>query len=261
MSLLPRFTRILGRQPAQSFAAGITESSHLGAPDAALTMQQHAGYMDTLRGLGLAVTVLPADERYPDGHYVEDPAVIFRDMVFFCQSGAEARRGEADGLAAALSDLRQVHVTGDDAFIDGGDVLFCADRVLIGLSQRTTRAGAEQLAAALRSVQADLRVEFVEFSGVLHLKTGMTELAPGVIVKSPFMQTAHDLRFAEVVTLPEAEAYAADVLPLKDALVIPAGDYPTVEALAEQHYKQIVRIPMREFEKMDGGLTCLSLRY
>lgn len=261
MSLLPHFTRILGRRPATSFAQGITESTHLGAPDATLTLKQYDAYMETLRGLGLEVVVLPADERYPDGHYVEDPAVIFRDMAFFCQSGAAARRGEADGLASALSDLRQVHISGDDAFIDGGDVLFCADRVLIGLSARTTRAGAEQLAAALRSVQPDLRVEFVAFSGVLHLKTGMTELAPNILVKSPFMQTAHPLDFAEVVILPEAEAYAADVLPLNDTLVIPAGDYPTVQALAEKHYAQVVHMAMSEFEKMDGGLTCLSLRY
>lgn len=261
MALLPRITRILGRTPAATFAQGITESGHLGAPDASLTLQQHAAYMETLRNLGLEVTVLPADERYPDGHYVEDPAVIFRDMVFFCRSGAEARRGEADGLAAALSDLRQVRVTGEDAFIDGGDVLFCADRVLIGLSQRTTHAGAEELAAALRSVQADLRVEFVPFTGVLHLKTGMTELAPGLMVKSPFMQTDHPLDFAEVITLPEAESYAADVLPINDVLILPAGGYPTVQALAEKHYQQIIRVEMSEFEKMDGGLTCLSLRY
>lgn len=257
---LPPFTRALTRQPAANAGDGITTSVHLGAPDPEKMAAQYAAYCDALRQCGLAVTTLPADDRFPDGHFVEDPVVIFRDMAFITRPGAEARRGEEEALAGNLAHLRRVLIEGDEATLDGGDVLFCADRVLIGLSQRTNRAGAEQLKAALQSVQADLRVEFLAFSGVLHLKTGMTELAPGLLLRSPFIETDHNLNFSQVLTLPEAEAYAADVLPINGRVLIPAG-YPTVAALAARHMNEVIALEMSEFEKMDGGLTCLSLRY
>jgi dimethylargininase len=257
---LPPFTRALTRQPATTAPQGITTSAHLGTPDLTKMAGQYAAYLDALRDCGLDVITLPPDDRFPDGHFVEDPVVIFRDMAFISRPGALARRGEGDALAVNLSHLHRVYMAGDEATLDGGDVLFCADRALIGLSERTNAAGAGQLAAALHTIQPDLRVETVAFSGVLHLKTGVTELAPGVLVRSPFMQTSHDFSFAETVILPPAEAYAADVLPVNDALLIPAG-FPTVAEVASRHYSRVVALDMTEFEKMDGGLTCLSLRY
>lgn len=258
--ILPQFTRALTRQPAATAAQGITTSAHLGAPDLTKMAQQYTVYLDALRTCGLDVITLPPDERFPDGHFVEDPVVIFREMAFISRPGAAARRGEETALAVNLSHLRRIYLTGEEATLDGGDVLFCADRVLIGLSERTNAAGAGQLAAALRTVQPDLGVETVAFSGVLHLKTGVTELAPGLLVLSPFLHTDHDFSFARTVTLPAGEAYAADVLPVNDTLIIPAG-FPTVAELASRHYTQVMALEMSEFEKMDGGLTCLSLRY
>jgi len=257
---LPYFTRALTRRPAPNAADGITSSTHLGIPEMDLLQQQYAAYLTALTQCGLEIHTLPADARYPDGHFVEDPAVIFRDMAFISRPGAAARQGEETAIAENLSHLRRVYLQGDEATLEGGDVLFCADRVLVGLSERTNQAGAEQLKAALQSVQPDLRVDFVPFSGVLHLKTGVTELAPGVLVCSPLMHTEYDFSFAEVVTLPEHEAYAADVLPINDALLIPAG-FPTVANLAAPYYETVIALAMGEFEKMDGGLTCLSLRY
>ena len=96
--LLPPFTRALLRRPAPNFAAGLTTAS-LGAPDYAKAMRQYAGYVKALREAELDVTVLPADERFPDGHFVEDPVVIFRDMAFLCRSGgtgATGRKPSAD---------------------------------------------------------------------------------------------------------------------------------------------------------------------
>ena len=257
--ILPPFTRALARRPAHSFADGLT-GADLGKPDFERTMQQYDAYMAAIKACGLETTILPADEGYPDGHYVEDAAIIFKDMVFFCRSGAPARQGEADAVAKNLTHLRQVFIAGDGAYIDGGDVLFCADRVLIGLSERTTKAGAEQLKAALQSVQSDLKVDFVNFGGVLHLKSGITELAPGVLVKSPLMQTDYIVETAETIILPQEESYAADVLPVNDTLLLPAG-YPTLISIAEKHYTNIIALDMSEFEKMDGGVTCLTLRY
>lgn len=256
--LLPPITRALMRRPAPTIAAGLT-SQELGAPDFALTLQNYHAYLDALSACQLEITLLPADERYPDGHYVEDTAILFRDLAFICRPGAPERAGEPDAIAHALSHLHVVHIDDDSAFIDGGDVLFCHDRVLIGLSARTNRAGAEQLRHALQSVQSDIRVDFVPLHNVLHLKSSLTELAPGVLLYGQPMEIDFKLE-GEVVNLPPEEGYAANVLPINDTLLIAAG-YPTVRALAEKHYTKIIEIQMREFEKMDGALTCLSLRY
>ena len=139
-------------------------------------------------------------------------------------------------------------------------MLFCADRVLIGLSARTNQAGAEQLRSALRDVRANLRVDIVLFSGMLHLKSGLNQLAPGVLVRASAMQLDYDVSFADTVILPPEETYAANLLPINNTLLIASG-FPAVRALAEKHYSRIIALEMTEFEKMDGGLSCLSLRY
>ncbi len=257
--LLPTFTRALMRLPAANFADGVTSAAHLGPPDIDRAMAQYDAYAQALRDCGLAVTLLPADARFPDGHFVEDPFVIFHDLAFHCRSGAPSRQGEGESLKPHLSDLRIVDGP-VEARIDGGDVLFCSDRVLVGLSERTNRAGFCALRAALQTVQVDMRVDPVPFSGVLHLKSGLTEVAPGVLIRDPALRTEVDLSWARIIILPPDEGYAADVLPVNDTLFV-AANCPQALAAAERHHDRIVALDMSEFVKMDGGLTCLSLRY
>ena len=257
--LLPPISRILARRPSPNFADGITLSSHLGKPDYDKAMTQYDTYIQALRDCDLDVIVLPADVRSPDGHFVEDPVVIFHDVAFMCRSGAVARQGEGESLKPHLSDLRIIEPD-ESARIDGGDVLICADRILVGLSERTNQAGVDALCQAFQTVKPDIRVDAVPFTGVLHLKSGLTELASNVLIHDPAMKTNYDLSWATVITLPPEEGYAADVLPVNDTLFIAKG-YPKAYQSAREYYDKIVELDMSEFQKMDGGLTCLSLRY
>ena len=257
--LLSKFTRILARRPAPNFADGITMSSHLGTPNYDNALKQYEAYIQALRDCNLDVTVLPADERLPDGHFVEDPVVIFHDVAFMCRSGAKARAHEGESLKPHLSDLRIIEPPAD-ARIDGGDVLICADRILVGLSERTNQAGVDALCRAFQTVKPDLRVEAVPFEGVLHLKSGLTELAPNVLIHDPALKTDYDMSWATVITLPAEEGYAADAMPINDTLFIAKG-YPTAYQTAKQYYDTVIELDMSEFQKMDGGLTCMSLRY
>lgn len=259
MHLLPPITRILSRRPTPNFADGLT-TQDLGQPDVDLALQQYEAYLKALRDCGFSVTVLDAEASYPDGHFVEDPMIIFHDLAFVCKSGAEQRQGEAQGLLPQLADLRVIEISGDDAYMDGGDILICADRVLVGISERTTYAGAEALKKALQTVKADIRVDTVEFEGVLHLKSGLTELAPGVLIHDPALKTDYPLDWAEVITLPAEEGYAADTMPVNDTLFLAEG-YPAALEIAGRYYEKVITLDMSEFQKMDGGLTCLSLRY
>ncbi len=257
--LLPPLTRALMRRPARNFADGITASAQLGAPQYELALRQYERYAAALRDCGLEVTVLPADERFPDGHFVEDPFVIFRELAFQCRSGARARQGEGDSLKPHLADWRIVAPPAD-ARIDGGDVLICADRVLVGISKRTNLAGWSALRVAMQSIQPDIRVDPVPFSGVLHLKSGLTELTSGVLIRDPALETDCDLSWARVITLPPEEGFAADVMPVNDTVFV-AADCPVAYRAAADYYERVVALDMSEFVKMDGGLTCLSLRY
>ena len=259
MHSLPPFTRALMRRPAANFADGETSSAHLGRPDYERALRQFEDYAKALRGCGLTVTIAPADERFPDGHFVEDPFVIFRDMAFLCPSGAPSRREEGESLKPCLRHLRIVEPP-PAARLDGGDVLFCADRVLVGLSRRSNRAGFEALREALQSLEPDIRVDPVSFSGVLHLKSGLTELRPGVLFRNPALRSDYDLAWADVIDLPPAEAHAADVMPVNDRLFIAAG-CPQAFHSATTYCKRVIPLDLSEFVKMDGGLTCLSLRY
>jgi dimethylargininase len=256
--LLPTFTRILARRPAPNFADGIT-TANLGKPDYDNAIKQYDTYIQALRDCNLELTLLPTDDRYPDGHFVEDPIVIFHDVAFMCRSGAEARQGEGESLKPHLPDLRIIEPE-VNARIDGGDVLICSDRVLVGLSERTNQAGVDALCRAFQTVKPDIRVDAVPFAGVLHLKSGLTELAPNVLIHDPALTTDYSLDWATVITLPANEGYAADVMPINDTLFIAKG-YPTAYQAAKDHYDKVVELDMSEFQKMDGGLTCLSLRY
>lgn len=258
--LLGKVTKILARRPAPNFADGLTTSSHLGAPDHANALRQYDDYLQALLDVGLEVRVLDHDSRFPDGHFVEDPIVIIREMAFLCRSGALSRRDEGESLLPHLAGLRIERMEDNNGFIDGGDVLFCADRVLIGMSERTNRAGADALHRALRLVEPEIRLDRVEFSGVLHLKSGITEVAPSVLVHDPAFKTDYSFDWAEVITLPEEEGYAADLMPINDAVFIVKG-FPTVKSVAERYSGKVIELDMSEFRKMDGGLTCLSLRY
>jgi dimethylargininase len=252
------FTHALARYPTTNLGDGLT-TQELGAPDFNLAMQQYSAYLDALRDCGLDVTVLRGDPTYPDGCFVEDTAVIYRDLAVITQPGADTRLGETTIITKSFGTRQCVHMTGEGR-LDGGDVLFCSDRILIGISERTNQQGAEQLRNALVSYDSTLKVDFVPFTGVLHLKTGVTEIAPGVLPRTSMISTDYSFDFAETYYLPPSEAHGANVLPINGSILIMAG-YPTVAKLAEKYYTNVFELPMSEFEKMDGSLTCLSLRY
>ena len=262
--LLPPPTRAIVRLPSSRAAEGLTDAD-LGAPDPAVTASQHEAYVTALRNAGLDVTVLPAEEDLPDAHYVEDAAVLLGDdLAVLTRPGAPERRAEPARLADALPHPTVVSladVGGPEATLDGGDVLVAHDRMLIGVSRRTNEAGARALAAIVAEHRSGWPVHLVPFTGVLHLKTGTTEVVPGLLLVAPTMHItdASGLDGLQQHVLADADAYAANVVPLGHTTLVAAG-FPDVAALVGRH-GPITEVPMGDFERMDGGLTCLSLRW
>jgi dimethylargininase len=258
--LATRFTRAILRRPGRTFAAGLTSGA--GSPDLAVALAQHAAYEAALAALGLTLTVLRADERYPDGTFVEDTAILTAKGAVVTRPGAATRRGETESMAEVLGgfyrDLRRIEAPGS---VDGGDVCQCDDHFLIGVSERTNEVGATQLAGFLgefgyRATLIDIRPS----KTLLHLKTGLTWLGDGRLVVAGDIPECPALAAYERVVVDPAESYAANCIRVNDRVLVAAG-FPRFAAALARLGLDPLPLEMGEFRKMDGGLSCLSLRF
>jgi len=255
------FTRAILRPPSANYADGLTRAG-LGAPDVGLALAQHAAYARALERCGLAPTMLPADPRHPDSCFVEDTAVLCGSTAVVTRPGAASRAGEVDDMRVHLAELfpvlRAIEAPGT---LDGGDVCEAGSRFFIGVSERTNEAGARQLANLLEAEgRTATLVDVRETPGILHLKSGVTSIGDGRLVAVEVL--AGNAAFSEFDIVPVApgEEYGANAIRVNDHLIVAAG-FPRLEASLEKLGYPLVVLEMSEFQKMDGGLSCLSLRF
>ena len=254
------FTRALVRPPPPTFRDGLT-SANEGAPDIGLALEQHRAYCQALMTCGLEITMLPADPEHPDSTFVEDTAIVTARGAIAMRPGAPSRQGEVESIVAALRhqyrDVARIEAPGT---VDGGDVCEADDHFLIGLSSRTNEHGARQLAGLLGELRSTTSI--VDIRGIktlLHLKSGLAYLGDNrLIVTEDLPRVAAFRRYEQIPVRPE-ERYAANCIRVNDRVLVAAG-YPRItEILAARRY-EVVQLEMSEFRKMDGGLSCLSLR-
>jgi dimethylargininase len=255
------FTRAIVRPPAETFADGITESG-LGPPDLSLALEQHQIYCQTLERLGLALVRLPPDPAFPDSTFVEDAGIATGKGAILTRPGAATRAGEVAALGAALgrwfSPLDRIEPPGT---VDGGDVCEAGSHFFIGVSHRTNSTGAAQLAAWLgeRGFGASL-IYIREYPGMLHLKTGLSWLGGRKLLAWPSIAGHEAFRGWEVLQAPQGEEYAANCIHVNGSLLIAQG-FPKTAALLRGLGQEVVELDMSEYRKMDGGLSCLSVRW
>jgi len=208
------------------------------------------------------VTALPQSPNFPDSTFVEDVAVIARGGAIVTRPGASSRRGEVELIRAALAerfgDLAEIQEPGT---LDGGDVCEAGDRVYIGISHRTNAQGAAQLERwlAARGLGAST-IDICDFPSILHLKSGIAYVGDDTVVAIQALADHPDLRAHRLVRVPADEEYAANCLRVNDRIFVPAG-YPRVAAALEGLGYRLELLDMSEFRAMDGGLSCLSLRF
>ena len=256
------FSRAIVRVPGQSFAHGLTASAALGSPEIGLALAQHAAYCEGLRRCGLEVTVLPPDERFPDGTFVEDTAVVAARVAVATRPGAPTRTGEVAVVAAALRlfrpALEQIRAPGT---VDGGDICQVDEHFLIGVSARTNEAGATQLAAILaRHGYTSSLIDIRAHRSLLHLKSGISYLGDGRMTVAADVADLDALASYEKVVVDAAEEYAANCVRVNDAVLVAKG-FPRLATRLDQLGYAVRPLDMSEFRKMDGGLSCLSIRF
>ena len=245
------------RRPGPELAAGLT-TADLGEPDHGRALEQFDAYVAVLMGLGLDVTVMEALPGFPDAHFVEDTAVMTAEAAVIGRPGAPARDGEQGPMSEVLAERRPLHVITAPGTLDGGDVLQIGSHFLIGLSDRTNEEGARQLGAVVTAEGGTW--EPVPVAAGLHLKSSVNAVGPEtLLVTRDFADRPQFAGYRRIV-VPAGEEYAANTLLINGTLIMPAG-YPATRRLLEEFCMGIIELDTGEFRRMDGGMTCLSLRW
>jgi dimethylargininase len=246
--------RAIVRPPGASFVKAISSQ---GAPiDVVLAQAQHREYRAALAAAGVEVETLPSDERYPDSCFMQDPALVYEGQAVIGRMAAPSRRGEEAGAAEALAKRFPLAHIVEPGLLEGGDVMFLPDRVLVGRSARTNRAGIAQLAVALAA--SGKPVLETPTGNYLHLLTAAAYVGRNTVLALADFGEHPAFVGRDVITVPPDEAYAANVLGLGDSVIVPAG-YPTVARLLRDRGFAVFETPVSEFAKADGGVTCLAL--
>ncbi len=255
------FSHAIVRPPGATFADGLTTSG-LGAPDLALALAQHEGYCEALERCGLALIRLEPDERFPDSTFVEDTAVLTDTCAILTRPGAPSRVGEVIGNARALvRHFGRLEMIRPPGTVDGGDICDADGHFFIGLSGRTDEAGAAGLARILQGLgHTSSVVDIRGVPGILHLKSGVSYVGEGRIVAIGALASHEAFRGYAVLPVADGESYAANCIRVNDAVLLPAG-FPGLERTLSGAGYATVPIDMSEYRKMDGGLSCLSLRF
>ncbi|MBU3099242.1 MULTISPECIES: dimethylarginine dimethylaminohydrolase family protein [Clostridium] len=251
---------VIVRKLSKNFAEGIT-TSDMGKPDYKKAIKQHEDYIEALKKCGCNVLVLEADERYPDSTFVEDVAIVTEKCAIITKPGAESRKGEEKGIIDVLKKFYvNIEYLSGEACLDGGDILRVENHFYIGQSKRTNAEGARQLTEILSKYGYTSSTADVHY--ILHLKTGVVYLENNIFVATGEFKEHKlfkDFKEFKVIKVDDNEAYSANCILINGYLIIPIGFKNSKKALLDAGFK-IIEVDMSEFEKMDGGLTCLSLR-
>jgi dimethylargininase len=279
------FSKAIVRPPGANYAEGLTQS-RLGLPDHVRALHQHSLYCAALEKCGLTLVRLQVDERYPDSTFVEDTAVIIGTLpddatsagrkrrvratapralaptAILSRPGAASRMGEVENIKEVLGQLGfEIHSIAEPATLDGGDICEVENHFFIGISERTNKVGAMQLAELLTSYGCTSSfVDIRDVKSILHLKSGLAYLGDNRLVVIDVLAHHEEFDGYELVRIGSDEEYAANCVRVNDYILVAAG-YPEFEGTLQDLGYKTLSVEMTEFQKMDGGLSCLSLRF
>jgi dimethylargininase len=260
MSFSYRFSHAICRKPSPEVVAGL-RAVDIGAPDFALMQRHHSDYIAALRATGAEVVVLEALPAYPDSVFVEDTALCLPQGAVVMRPGAPTRLGEAREMAPHLQQyFRQIaRIEGAESFIEGGDILLTEREILVGRSARTNAAGIAELAGIVADWGHKLREVFTP-PGVLHFKTDCSLLDVETVLATKRLAASGCFEGYRVIEVAEGEEACANAIRFNDVVLAPAG-FPLTRAKLAAAGFEVVEIGNSECAKLDGGMSCLSLRF
>jgi dimethylargininase len=237
---------------------GACELTHLERQpiDVGVARAQHRAYEEALEGLGCRVESLPALDSLPDSVFVEDVAIVLDEIAVVTRPGAESRRPEAAEIAPALAACRSLAFVDPPGTLDGGDVLRLGRQLYVGVSGRSNESGIGQLRDIVRS--HGYTVMGVPVGACLHLKSAVTEVAPGVILVNPAWIDRAAFGAAMLIEVDPGEPGGANGLAVGGGVIYPMS-FPRTRQRLEAAGLAVVPVDVSELQKAEGAVTCCSL--
>jgi dimethylargininase len=237
---------------------GLTTAG-LGLPDHDKALVQHDAYVGALKQCGLSVFVLDPDEAHPDSVFVEDVALLTPDVAIITNPGAASRKGEVPEMESVIRHFYPVvERIRPPGTLDAGDIMMAGSHFYIALSARTNAQGAAQMISILDHY--GMSGSTVPFREMLHLKTGLSYLENNNLLVAGEFQGREEFNAFNAIQVPDGEAYAANSVWINGSVLVPAGYPHTRDRIAGLGY-HVLEVDVSEFRKLDGGLSCLSLRF
>ena len=253
-----QFTHAIVRQPAKSIVKGL-RAVDIGPPDYDQMICDHNDYVEALVSAGVKVISLTALDKFPDGQFVEDTALCLPEAVILMRPGAPSRLGEVCEIEPQLRDLfKAVYEIEKPGHIEGGDILVTGKEILVGRSARTNENGVSQLSEIVTPLGYVMREVFTP-PEILHFKTDCSLLGPDEILSTKRLQASGCFDGYSVINVADGEEAAANAIRVNDYVIMPAG-FPRTKAILEEHGYKVKVINNTECAKLDGGMSCLSLR-
>jgi len=226
--------------------------------DIARAIEQHRDYERCLEELGARVIGLPAEPQFPDGVFVEDPALVLDEIAIMTRMGAESRRGEGESIARALAEFRSIRSIQAPATIEGGDVMRIGKTLYVGLSRRTNEAGIAQLS----NLVAPFGYEVIALPvrGCLHLKSACCYLGDNTILANRAWIDATLLEGFRILEVSPEESRGANILRVGNSLIYPDA-FPRTRELLEKSGFRVRTVDASELAKAEGGVTCTSILF
>lgn len=254
-----RFQHAIVRQPGESVAEGL-RAVDTGDPEAERFNVEHQAYIQALETAGVGVHVLPPLEHFPDSVFIEDTALCLPDGAVIMRPGAPSRAGETEAMGGVLSALyNDVRLIDNDGFIEGGDILVSEREIIVGLSDRTDPAGAAALTTCVSDWGHTVRVLQTP-PEILHFKTASSLLDDETVLVTRDMAATGFFEAYRSLVVPDGEDGAANAIRVNDHVFVSDG-FPETADLIDQAGYQVVVLGTFQAAKVDGGLSCMSLRF
>ena len=244
------FTALV-RPPGISFPQAISNHPQKTGINYFTALKQHQNYVSTLKQIGGKILSLPPENSLPDSTFVEDTAFVFGETAFLCSAKEKSRRNEVESVAKLLKDhLKLLQLK---PYLDGGDILSTPEAIYVGLTSRT-----DAKAAKFLSKQICKKMVYIPVFKGLHLKSAVSYLGNNILLISPERVETSAFKYFKWIEVEERDSYAANCLALGNRVIMPAG-FQKVKEKIRQYGFETIELEMSEFEKADGGVTCLSL--
>jgi len=253
------FSHAICKEPSHSIVEGL-RAVDTGSPDFELFKLHHRDYVAALRETGATVSVLDATEAFPDSVFVEDAALCLQEGAVVMRPGAPTRLGEAAEMAPHLESLySEVRLIEGDGFIEGGDILTTEREILVGLSVRTNQSGVDEFTQHVNDWGYKVRVVDTP-ADVLHFKTDCSLLDEETILSTKRLSASGCFEGYRVIYTADGEEACANTIRFNHLVIMPAGFPKTRDSLTQAGY-DVREVGNTEAAKLDGGMSCLSLRF